>query len=134
MFVHRHQLRPRYGETDQMSFVYYGVYLSYYEVARVEALRSLGLSYRKLEEDGFWMPVLENHAYYHAPATYDELLTIETTIPELPAARIRFQYKIFGETDKLLHSGETLLCFLDKKSQRPCRPPALLIEKLQAFF
>lgn len=134
MFTHTHQLRPRYGETDQMGFVYYGVYLSYYEVARVEALRSLGLSYKKLEADGIWMPVLENHSYYQVPATYDELLSIRTTIPELPKSRIRFQYEIMGESQKSLHSGETLLCFLNKVSGRPCRPPQVLLEKLAPYF
>ncbi|MEM6297332.1 MAG: thioesterase family protein [Bacteroidota bacterium] len=134
MYQHTHQLRPRYGETDQMGFVYYGVYLSYYEVARVESLRYLGLSYKKLEEAGFWMPVLENHSKYHAPATYDELLTIKTTIPELPSSRVRFQYEIFGESEKLLHSGETLLCFLSKGNGCPCRPPKEILEALKGYF
>ncbi|MFN7838830.1 MAG: acyl-CoA thioesterase, partial [Bacteroidota bacterium] len=60
-------VRVRYGETDQMGYVYYGNYAMYYEVGRVEALRQLGLSYKELEDDGVMMPVLENHSKFHQP-------------------------------------------------------------------
>ena len=77
-----------------MGYVYYGNYASYYEAARVEALRALGLTYRALEESGIMMPVLENYSKYIAPAHYDELLTITTTVKEKPGVRIMFEYEI----------------------------------------
>ncbi len=117
-----------------MGFVYYGVYLSYYEVARVEALRSLGLPYRDLERDGFWMPVLENHSKYLLPLHYDEQITIQTHIPELPGARIRFCYVFFNEAGQEAHRGESILCFLRKDTGRPCKPPPHLITALDPFF
>ena len=90
-------IRVRYGETDQMGFVYYGVYAMYYEVARVESLRQLGLTYKEIEAMGVIMPVLENRSKYFAPGRYDELLKIVTTVREKPGVRIRFEYEIFNE-------------------------------------
>lgn len=127
-------IRARYGETDQMGYVYYGNYASYYEVARVESLRQLGLSYRELETMGVMLPVLENHSKFLAPAVYDELLRIVTTVRTRPGVRIKFEYEIYNEHDKLIHTGETLLAFVNKETGRPCRPPAIFDNLLKSFF
>lgn len=127
-------VRVRYGETDQMGYVYYGYYAMYYEVARVEALRQLGLTYKSLEETGIIMPVLENHSYFIAPGRYDELLRIVTTVREKPGVRIRFTYDIYNEKNELINRGETLLAFIDRKSGRPVRPPQVMVEVLRPYF
>jgi acyl-CoA thioester hydrolase len=105
----------------------------YYEVGRVESLRQLGLTYKKLEEDGVMMPVLENKSVYLSPALYDDNLKIVTTIREKPGVRIRFEYDIYND-EKLIHRGETLLAFVDKKTGRPCRPPEAFQAILKPFF
>jgi acyl-CoA thioester hydrolase len=117
-----------------MAYVYYGVYAMYYEVARVESLRRLGVTYKELEASGVMMPVLENHSKFLTAARYDELLKIVTTIREKPTVRIKFEYEIFNEENKLIHQGETLLAFVDIKSGRPCRPPELMMTVLAPFF
>jgi acyl-CoA thioester hydrolase len=127
-------VRVRYGETDQMGYVYYGFYAMYYEVGRVESLRQLGLTYKEIEALGVIMPVLENKSSYLAPALYDELLTIVTTIREKPTVKIRFEYEIFNEAKKLINKGETLLAFVDKNTNRPCRPPQAMAKVLEPFF
>jgi len=127
-------VRVRYGETDQMGYVYYGVYAMYYEVARVESLRQLGMTYKEIEDMGVIMPVLENHSKYLAPGRYDELLRIVTTIREKPGVRINFDYEIFNETNQLIHQGETRLAFVDKATNRPCRPPEAMAKVLEPFF
>ena len=127
-------MRVRYGETDQMGYVYYGYYAMYYEVARVEALRALGLTYKSLEEMGIIMPVLENHSWFIAPGRYDEQLRIVTTIPHRPSVRIRFTYEIYNETGVLINRGETLLAFIDRKTNRPIRPPQAMMDVLKPFF
>ena len=127
-------VRVRYGETDQMGYVYYGFYAMYYEVARVESLRQLGMTYREIEEMGVIMPVLENHSWYISPGRYDELLTIVTTIREKPTVRIKFEYEIYNEQNKLINKGETLLAFVDKKTNRPCRPPKPMEIVLEPYF
>jgi acyl-CoA thioester hydrolase len=127
-------IRVRYGETDQMGYVYYGFYAMYYEVARVESLRQLGLTYKEIEAMGIIMPVLENRSRYLAPGRYDELLTIVTTVREKPGVRIKFEYEIFNEENKPIHQGETLLAFVDKKSGRPRRPPMEMEKVLEPYF
>jgi len=127
-------VRVRYGETDQMGFVYYGFYAMYYEVGRVESLRQLGLSYKELEESGVMMPVLENKSRYLSPALYDDELRIVTTIRERPSVRITFFYEIFNGTGKLIHEGETLLAFVNKHTGKPCRPPAHFQEVLKPYL
>lgn len=127
-------IRVRYAETDQMRYVYYGNYAMYYEVARVESLRQLGLTYKELEAMGIIMPVLENHSEFILPALYDELLKIVVTIPEKPTVRIRFHCEIFNEEGKLIHKGQTLLAFVNQKTGRPCRPPEAFQNVLVPYF
>lgn len=134
MFSSETTIRVRYAETDQMGYVYYGNYAMYYEVGRVEALRGIGFSYNRMEEDGIMMPVLENQSRFLWPGKYDELLTVKTTIRDLPGIRIRFYYDIFNEAGQLINQGETLLTFLRKDNHRPCRPPAYLLEVLAPYF
>ncbi|PZX60430.1 acyl-CoA thioester hydrolase [Algoriphagus ratkowskyi] len=134
MYTTETQIRVRYAETDQMSYVYYGNYAMYFEVARVEAMRSIGFSYKEMEDEGVMMPVLESYFRYLKPGKYDELLTIKTTIPTLPSARIRFEYEVFNEQQELITEGWTTLTFLKKDSHRPTRPPQNLLALLNQYF
>jgi acyl-CoA thioester hydrolase len=134
MYQSETSVRVRYGETDQMAYVYYGNYAMYYEVARVESLRRLGVTYKELEANGVMMPVLENHSRFLLAARYDELLRITTTIRQMPTVKIKFEYEIFNEDNKLIHQGETILAFVDQKSGRPCRPPEVMTKVLEPFF
>ena len=134
MYKSETTVRVRYGETDQMGYVYYGIYAMYYEVARVESLRQLGLTYREIEAMGIIMPVLENRSRFIAPGRYDEELRIVTTLREKPSVRIKFEYEIFNSENTLIHQGETSLAFVDKLSNRPCRPPDAMQKVLEPFF
>ncbi len=127
-------IRVRYAETDQMGFVYYGQYATYFEVARVEAIRNLGFSYKKLEEMGVLLPVLENYSKFLHPALYDDLLTIKVTIKEMPTLKIIFFYEIFNEEKTLIHIGETKLVFLRKDNLKPCRMPEVMQKLLNPYF
>jgi acyl-CoA thioester hydrolase len=127
-------VRVRYGETDQMGFVYYGIYAMYYEVGRVESLRQLGLTYKELEEGGVMMPVLENRSKYLLPALYDDELKVITTIREKPTVKITFFYEIYNGSGKLIHEGETLLAFVSKITGKPCRPPEHFQHVLKPYF
>src|SRR6478609_7678298 len=116
-------LRVRYGETDQMGFVYYGVYAQYYEVGRVEAMRSLGFSYREMEESGVLMPVINLTINYKKPALYDDEVRIVTTVKEMPGVRITFHYECFNQKNELLNNGSVTLVFIDKARNKPTQPP-----------
>lgn len=134
MFVYHHKLRVRYAETDQMGYVYYGNYAMYYEVARAEAIRSLGVNYKEMEANGIMMPVLTNFSKYIKPAKYDELLTIKVIIEKAPGVKITFNYEIYNGHDILVHTGETTLAFVKIDTGRPCRMPDMMQEVLNPFF
>lgn len=134
MYSHETFIRVRYGETDQMGYMYYGNYAQFYEVGRVEMLRSLGLSYKSFEEDGIMMPVLELACKYLRPARYDDMIRVVTTLKEIPRMRIRFEYELYDQAGNLINTGATVLVFVNMKSLKPCLPPADLIEKLQTYF
>jgi acyl-CoA thioester hydrolase len=128
------QVRVRYGETDRMGFVYYGNYATYFEVARVEALRQMGISYREMEDGGISLPVAEYKIKYLKPAFYDDQLTLKTQIREMPRVRIIFHYETYNQDGVLLNIAETTLVFVDVKSGKPCLVPDFVKFKLQKFF
>lgn len=134
MYQHEVKIRVRYAETDQMGYVYYGNYATYFEVARVEAFRNLGYPYKQLEAEGIGMPVLSLKVNYHAPARYDDELTVRVTIPGRPRARILFRYEVTNQEHKLINTGETELVFIQSASGRPTRLPQVLANLLDPFF
>jgi acyl-CoA thioester hydrolase len=134
MFIHQTKLRVRYAETDQMRYVYYGVYATYFEVARVEALRSLGCSYKDLEDSGILMPVKQFEINYLKPAFYDEELSIKTRIASTPKSRILFQYETFNAKGDLINTAKTELVFIQAASGRPVRIPQILFDALLPHF
>ncbi len=134
MFVSEIQIRVRYGETDRMGFVYYGNYATYFEVARVEALRKLGVNYKDMEDGGVSLPVLDFKIKYIKPAFYDELLTIKIQICEMPGVRIKFNYETFNEEGTLLNIAETTLVFVNTSTVKPCPAPEFVLEKIAPYF
>lgn len=134
-YTYIHQLRPRYAETDQMGFVYYGIYAQYYEVARVEAMRNVGINYAEIERNhGIWMPVMYMEARYLRPAKYDEMLHIHTTVPAIPERDIRFRYEIKNEDGHLLNAALVKLCFLEAATQKRINAPDFIKEQLNQYF
>ena len=134
MIEFEHQVRVRYAEADRMGYVYYGNYAVYFEVARVEALRSLGITYKSMEDSGILMPVLNFSIEYFKPGFYDDLITIKTTIAQLPGVKIRFDYQTFNAQMEMLNQANTELAFIPRDSMKPVRPPARLIESLKPHF
>ncbi|HZW77973.1 MAG TPA: thioesterase family protein [Flavobacteriaceae bacterium] len=124
------KIRVRYGETDQMGVVYYGNYALYIEQGRTEWLRDLGISYKWMEDQNIMLPVVHLSIDYKASAFYDDLLTIETTLEEIPNVKIIFNYKIFNEQNKLLATAKTILVFIEKDSGKIRRAPDFLLERI----
>ncbi|MEN9947649.1 MAG: hypothetical protein RL106_472 [Bacteroidota bacterium] len=126
-------IRVRYAETDAMKYVYYGNYATYFEVARVELLRTYGLSYRELEEMGVWMPVRDFQIEYKLPAVYDDELSIEVEVKALPGSRMVFDY-VTRRGDQILNTASTTLVFVSADSGRPVRCPDALLQIISPFF
>ncbi|RNI31085.1 acyl-CoA thioesterase [Rufibacter latericius] len=135
MFTSEVQIRVRYAETDQMGYVYYGNYGAYYEVARTETFRQLGINYKEMEAEGVMMPVLELRCKYIRPARYDDLLTVRLMLKTKPqGARIKFEYEVYNEAQELLNIGETTMVFVDMKTNRPTAIPAYIHAKIDPHF
>lgn len=129
------QIRVRYAETDQMNVVYYGNYALYFEVGRVENLRDLGFTYKRMEDEGVIMPVVESHTRFLRPATYDELLTVKTQLRQLPTSyKIEFFQEVSNEEGKLLAAARFVLYFLKKDSWIRTDIPKDIRDALANFF
>jgi acyl-CoA thioester hydrolase len=135
MFITETQVRIHYAITDQMGVVYHGHYAQFYEIGRSEAIRQIGFTYKEIEAMGIIMPVVELNSRFLRPAKYDDLITIKTTLKELPANfKIVFHSEIFNEEDELLNTGEVTLFFVDAKTRKRCDIPEVLKEKLVRYF
>lgn len=128
--THETQIRVRYGEVDAMGFVYHSHYVEYFDVARSEMMRELGMPNSEIERAGVMLPVLKVEIDYKNPALYDDLLTIRTTLREIPKVKIKFEYEVFRENGECITTGAVTLAFMHADTKRACRCPQYLIEKL----
>ena len=126
--------RVRYAETDQMGYVYYGNYATYFEVARVETFRSIGFSYKELEDSGILMPVVNLNTKYMKPLFYDEEYSVKVTVSKRPTVKIIFDYEVFNSKNELTTTGETVLVFVDKNTGRPCQASEYFDNIMAKYF
>ncbi|MFI3303369.1 MAG: thioesterase family protein [Rikenellaceae bacterium] len=134
MIRRSYEMRVWYVDTDQMGIVHHSNYIRYYEAARSDLMRDLGVSYAEMESRGVMMPILEVHSSYVASAKFDEMIRVEISLEQLPTARINFLYKIYNEEGVLLNTGSTVLGFLNSDSRRPTRAPRWFVEMLEASW
>ena len=135
MFITETQIRVRYAETDQMNVVYYGNYAQYFEVARVESIRSLGYSYKEMEAEGIMLPVVEMQTKFLRPAHYDDVLTIRTILREFPVDhKLIYEQEVYNDQKKLLTLGKFLLYFVKTGSFEKTTMPERLQKLLTPFF
>ena len=126
-----HSIRVRYGETDPMKYVYYGNYAEYFEVARVELFRALGMSYDEIEKRGIFLPVSEYKIKYIRPGLYDQLLEIHTYVKKIPGVKIEFDYEIYNEDKVKITEASTTLFFLDAETNKIVRCPDFLLDLIK---
>jgi len=129
ILIDKLDINVRYSETDQMSFVYHGNYVKYFEMGRISWLKKLGFSYKKMEEDGILLPVIDLKINFKQPAMFDDKLTLITTLAKLPSYMIEFNYEILKD-DKIITLGYTKLIFLNSKTNKPIRCPKKILDAL----
>jgi acyl-CoA thioester hydrolase len=135
MFSHDTKIRVRYAETDQMGVVYHSNFFPWFEYARAEAIRQLGLTYADMEKSGIFMPVIDVHCRYLRPARYDELLTVKTILRELPVHhKIEFNHEVYNPDKELLAAGKVILYFMEIKTMKRSTMPENLMKKLKPYF
>ena len=124
-------IRVRYGETDQMGVVYHGNYATYFEVARTEWLRDLGITYKDMENSGIMLPVISLFFNFVKSAKYDDVLTIYVFLKKRPLVKIEFDYEIFNQKKEKISTGNSILAFMDMKTDKPIKCPDYILEKLE---
>ncbi|WP_336068986.1 thioesterase family protein [Mesoflavibacter sp. CH_XMU1404-2] len=126
------EIRVRYAETDQMGVVHHGNYALYLEMARIEWLRKLGISYKSMEEEGIGLPVVSLSINFKKSALYDDVIKVKTQLKKQPTALVQFEYELTNQNDELLCTAEVVLAFMDMKTKRPTRPPKYFLEALES--
>ena len=127
------RIRVRYADTDQMHIVYNGKYLEYFEVGRTEMMREIGLPYSVFEQEGYMLPLIEAHCRFHAPARYDDLLVIESSLEFPIRSVLRIDYRITRDGEEtLLTTGYTSHAFVLRQTSRPVRPPSFFLDAVEA--
>jgi len=126
------EIRVRYAETDQMGIVHHGNYALYLEMARIEWLRKLGISYKSMEEEGIGLPVVSLSINFKKSALYDDVIKVKTQLKKQPTALVQFEYELTNQNDELLCTAEVVLAFMDMKTKRPTRPPKYFLEALES--
>ena len=123
-------IRVRYGETDQMGIVYNGNYATYFEIARTEWLRNLGITYKGLEESGIMLPVISLSFNFIKPALYDDILTVTVTLNKKPLVKIDFDYEIINQNKEKISTGNSVLAFINMETNKPMKCPDYIHDKL----
>jgi acyl-CoA thioester hydrolase len=131
MLEHEYVFRVMYPDTDQMGTVHHANYAKYYETARWELFRSLGISYKSIEEAGYMLPVTRMSTRFLKPIHYDDLLTIKTTLKTMRGARMSFTYKLYNANHELVNEAETDLAFVHTDSWKPCIAPDFLVKAIK---
>ncbi|RAJ17101.1 acyl-CoA thioesterase [Olleya aquimaris] len=125
------EIRVRYAETDQMGVVHHGNYALYLELARIEWLRKLGISYKKMEEEGIALPVVSLSIDFKKSAYYDDLIKVKTQLKKVPTALVEFEYEILNDLQQILCTANVVLAFVDINTKKPTRPPQYFLEALK---
>jgi acyl-CoA thioester hydrolase len=135
MLIHKTSLRVRYADTDQMHYAYNGKYFEYFEVGRTEMMREHGLTYKKIEQSGYQMPVYEAFLQFKNPAFYDELLEIETRVEKIPQAKVHINHTIRSlERDIIIAEGYIELAFIKTETKKLIRAPEFFTSAIRKYF
>jgi acyl-CoA thioester hydrolase len=130
MIEHEYKFRVMYPDTDQMGTVHHANYVKFFETARWELFRSIGIPYRSIEEAGVMLPVIHMNFKFVKPVHYDDLLTVKTTLKAIKGVRIWFAYKLLNEQNELITEAETELAFVGRENWKPCAAPEFVIEAI----
>ncbi|MDB5221688.1 MAG: acyl-CoA thioesterase [Chitinophagaceae bacterium] len=135
MYTSETTIRIHYALTDQMGVVYHGHYAQLYEIGRNEAVRELGFTYKEIEAMGILLVVTDIHIRFLRPAKYDDVITVKTTLREIPLHhKMTFHGEIYDEKNELLNTSDITLYFLDAKTMKRSEMPEVLKEKLFKYF
>ena len=127
------KIKVRYCETDQMGIVHHSSYLNYFEHSRIQWIKKNGFLYGELEMSGIILPVSKLNVSYFSPAFFDDELTVQTELMEIPSSKLIFNYKILRDNIAIT-KAQTILAFVDKVSKKPIKCPKEIYNKFSSLF
>lgn len=130
MIEYEYKFRVAYPDTDKMGTMHHANYVKYYEAARWELLRSIGVPYASIEEAGVMCPVIRMNFRFIKTTRYDELLSVKTTLKAMKGVRMWFTYHLYNEQNELINEAETEIAFVGTTNWKPCAPPEFLMEAI----
>lgn len=128
------KIKVRYDEVDKMGYVYHGNYARYYHISRTELLRKVGICDKELESFNIILPVIEMHSKYLKPIFYDDIITIETSLMEMPKVRMKFKHMVFNQNNELINEGTSILVFVDADTRAPMIIPELISKRIENYL
>ncbi|MBN2612923.1 MAG: acyl-CoA thioesterase [Bacteroidales bacterium] len=128
------KIRVRYNETDRMGYLHHGVYPVYLEIARTEMLRSLGTSYRQLEDSGILLPVYSLNIDFKLPAFYDDELTVTCEMKMLPVVKLIIGYNVYNQNGQSICTANSVNAFVNSQTRKPIRAPESFLKKFEQYF
>jgi acyl-CoA thioester hydrolase len=134
MIVDETKIRVYYQDTDKMGVVYYGNYARYYEIGRTELIRSMGFTYKQMEELNILLPARTLKINYFKSAYYDDLLTVRTMVETIPKVKFPIKTEIYNELGELINSGETVLAFFSALTNKPIAAPKFFTDEMIRIF
>jgi acyl-CoA thioester hydrolase len=131
MLEHEYTFRVMYPDTDKMGTVHHSNYAKYYETARWELFRSIGVSYHSVEEAGYMLPVIRMNFRFIKTVQYDALLRVKTRLKAIKGVRIWFTYQLYNEQNELVNEAETELAFVERDTWKPCAASESVIKAIE---
>jgi len=131
MITSEDKIQIRYDEVDKMGYVYHGNYAKFYHIGRTELMRKIGFSDKKLEAKNILLPVIEMNIKYLKPVFYDDVITIKTSLQNIPASRMRFKHEVFNANNEVINQAESTVVFVDMHTRKPMKAPNFIVEKIK---
>jgi len=134
MITSENEIRIRYDEVDKMGYVYHGNYAKYYHISRTELLRKIGISDKVLESHNILLPVIEMNIKYIKPIFYDEIITIKTSLQDIPGSRMIFHHEVRNHNNEVINRAESMVAFVDINTRKPMKAPQLIVNKIKSYI
>ena len=134
MITSENKIRVRYDEVDKMGYVYHGNYAKYYHISRTELLREVGISDKELESHNVILPVIEMTVSYLKPVFYDDVITIKTTLKELPTSRMKLFHEVYNQNHEIINEASSTLVFVNFNTRKPMKVPEIILNKLKSYI
>lgn len=134
MYSYDTKIRVRYNETDRMGYLHHSVYVAYFEVARTEMMRNMGITYKEMEDSGILLPVYALDISFKQPAFYDDVLTIKSMLTKIPVTKLIIEYEVINPDRQVICTATSTNAFVSAIRRKPVRAPEEFLKKFDEFL